>query len=125
MANNNPGPLAYTIPAGLNPPPAGQTGHRRGTVPNASTSAVTVFGTIPTGAVAVNVQVEAVDSANSVWVTMDGNPTASTAASTLGLQVPNAPSILRIPFRSGLASGTGINFIASVNGTHIQGFFEF
>lgn len=125
MSNNNPGPLVYNIPAGLNPPPVGQVGHKRGTVTNASQSITAVFSGIPTGAVAVNIQVETVDAANTVWVTMDGNPTASTAVSTLGLQVPNAPNLLRIPFQAGLASGTGIAFIASAATVHIQGFFEF
>lgn len=125
MSNSNPGPVSYTIPGNLNPPPAGQVGHKRGTVTNASQSIATVFGSIPTGAYAVTLQVEAVDAANSVWVTLDGNPTASTAAATLGLQVPTAPNVIRIPFRSGLTSGTGINLIASANPTHVQGFFEF
>jgi hypothetical protein len=122
MPNTNTGPRVFTVPADLSPSRAGQALHKRGTVGIADTTITTAFSGIPSNSVAVTVQVETVDAANVTYVTFDDG--VSTPSATLGFVVPVAPGTMRIPFRKGLISGTGIHFIAVGGTAHIQGYFE-
>jgi hypothetical protein len=69
---------------------------------------------------AVNLGIEVGSTANTVYITFDGQSTPST---TLGFILPTLPSYLRIPCPDGLTLDN-IKLVASANPTYVQLFAE-